>query len=854
MALQGGTQIGPYQIIESLGTGGMGTVYRAHDPRLGRDVALKVLSPECAVDSALVARFDQEARAAGALNHPNILSVLDVGAQEQVHFLVSELLEGETLRQRLRSGPLPVPEAVGIAIQILHGLAVAHEKGVLHRDLKPENLFLTREGTVKILDFGLAKLRGDGMATSTGTEPGTLVGSVGYMSPEQVNGLEVDQRADLFAIGVVLHEMLSGTRPFQGSSVVAVLNAILHDRPPDLTSLGAGISPQLAQVVERCLEKDRARRFQSARDLAFQLQTATAPPAPEPQGMSFLQELKRRRVFRALVGYGIAAFAILQIIEPVMHGLHWREEVLSYSVVALGLGFPLVVALAWIFDVNQGRVERTAPGPLRGLRAALLVVGIGLLAAAPGVIWHFLLRPNVPPQPAGEAAASIAVLPFVNLSGDKQDEYFSDGVTEEIINKLANLEGLRVVARTSAFSFKGKSLNVRQIGQELNVSTILEGSVRREGNRVRIVAQLIGAAEGYHLWSKTWDRELGNVFSLEDELAHAIAQALEPRLVQRNARVETTSSTEAHDLYLKGRYFLNQRTREGLAKAAQMFEQAISLDPRYALAHSGLSDCYSLDIQYGGADSAEALPKAKAHALKALELDDRLAEAHASLGIVSRDYYDHDASVRELKRAIELRPGYATAHHWYALTLLGLRRLADSRTEAEQARRLDPASASINTVTGIVSFNSRDYERAIEQLTKALELDPNFDVARLWLVYSYLQSGAVAKALAAVDAAKRPSNALSGARAHVLAAAGDALGAQRLLADVEKRFAAEPLPRGVLAAAHLALGDEAGAFAWLEKAVETRDQSLIGVQVNPIWDHIRPDPRFHSLLRRMNLE
>jgi len=574
--------------------------------------------------------------------------------------------------------------------------------------------------------------------------------------------------------------------------------------------------------------------------------------------VSLFAELKRRRVIRALVGYGIAAFAVLQIIEPVMHGLHWRDEVLSYVVVALAVGFPIVVSLAWIFDVKAGRIKRTVAKNegLKGPRLALVLVGIGMLAAAPGMIWYFIWPGQAKPQREAAAPAaltqSIAVLPFANLSGGQENEYFSDGVTEEIINALANVEGVRVVARTSAFSFKGKNVNVRQIGEELNVATVLEGSVRREGNQLRVVAQLIGAADGYHIWSKTYDRELKGVFSLEDELARAIVQALKPRLVPATLVQQTTSSTEAHDLYLKGRYFWNQRSQEGFAKARALFEKAIALDPTYALAHSGLADCYSLSVDYARARAAEVLPKAKKHALRAAELDDSLAEAHASLGMVSERDYDWSRAEREYRRAIELKPGYATAHHWYFLLLAATGHLAEAREEAERARQLDPTSAIINGALVGLFLDNREYDRAIDQALKGLELNPNFDLARVWLAISYRQAGHFGEALAALDQVRAlPTGAL---RAQLLAAAGDRVAAQRLLADVENRFPKEPVPRGALAMAHLALGDKDGAFLWLERGIEERDQTVLGLKVSPQWDPIRSDPRYHMLLKRMKLE
>jgi TolB-like protein/Tfp pilus assembly protein PilF len=564
-----------------------------------------------------------------------------------------------------------------------------------------------------------------------------------------------------------------------------------------------------------------------------------------------LGELKSRRVFRALVGYGIAAFAVLQIIEPVMHGLHWPDGVLSYVVVALAAGFPIVVLLAWIFDVQGGRIERTEGGRM-GARRALLLAGIGVLAAAPGLIWYLGVRGKRQTPPA---SPSIVVLPFANLSGEKENEYFSDGMTEEIINALANVEGVRVVARTSAFSFKGKNLDVRKIGEELNVATVLEGSVRREGKQLRVFAQLIGVADGYHLWSKSYDRELKSVFSVEDELARAIVLALKPKLVQDRALVEpATVSTEAHDLYLKGRYFWNQRTKEGLTKAKGFFERAIALDPAYALAHSGLADCYTLLMDYGAARAGEVLPQAKAHALKAMELDDALAEAHASLGAVSQHDYDWGIAERELKRAIELRPGYATAHQWLAEILLAKRQFPEAVAEAERARQLDPTAPVVNYVLAATLLMSRDYGRAIEQATKTLELDPGFTFARVYLVLGYLRTGRFAEALATLDQANSNSGPLQCLRAHVRAAMGDRMAAQRLLTEAERRFKLEPFPRIALAGVHFVLDDTDGAFALLEQAVEDREPSLpIGMQ-SANWDRVRSDPRFQKLLRRMNLE
>jgi serine/threonine-protein kinase len=572
-----------------------------------------------------------------------------------------------------------------------------------------------------------------------------------------------------------------------------------------------------------------------------------------------LAELQRRRVFRVLVGYGIVSFAVLQVIEPLMHALHLPDSTLTYVVVALALGFPVVVVLAWAFDVNEGRIERTAPleavrGP-RGAPLAAILVGIGLLAAAPGLGWYFLWRGRDRPAPQAVRAPSIAVLPFANLGGDKENEFFSDGITEELIAALANVEGIHVVARTSAFAYKGKNVNIRQIGEELNVATVLEGSVRRQGNQLRVVAQLIGAADGYHLWSKTYDREMQNVFLVENELARAIVQALQPRLLPAAALVpQATASTEAHDLYLKGRFFWNQRTKEGLTKAAALFEQALALDPRYALAHSGLADCYLVFGTYGLASGAEILPKAKKHALEATVLNEALPEGHTSLASVAENDFDWSTAEREFKRAIQLGPGYATAHHWYALYLDNVGRFAEAGAELERARQLDPTSRIINLALASQFSLRREYDRAIEQLLKTIELDPNWFLARAFLISSYLRAGRLAEAQAALPKATSARDPFLNVRVRVLAAAGDQAAARLLLSDLDRGLSPVQVPRVPQAISHLSVGDKEGALLLLEKGVDERDFSVLSLKVNPYLDPIRSDPRYQKLLKRMNLE
>src|SRR5262244_203378 len=457
---------------------------------------------------------------------------------------------------------------------------------------------------------------------------------------------------------------------------------------------------------------------------------------PKSAGLNgWFAELKRRRVVRTLVGYGIASFAVLQIIEPVMHGLHWPETVLSYVVVALAAGFPVIITLAWIFDVKAGRIERAAPAAagtgITGIRLALLLLGIGVLSAAPGLAWYFFFRSDtrIVARRGGEPARaaerkSVAVLPFVNMSSDKENEYFSDGMTEELINALANVDGLRVASRTSSFAFKGKNLSIRKIAEELNVGAVLEGSVRREADRLRITAQLINVADDNPIWSKTYDRELKSLFALQEDIARSIADALQRKLVAVKA---ATTNLGAHDLYLSGLYFLNRRTANALAEAAEYFEQAIAQDPRYALAYVGLSDATRLRIVYDAAAPAEVLPRAKEAALRALALDPALAEAHTSMGNIYEYDYQFPAALQEYRTALALKPDYPTAHQWYGQSLQNLGRLREAQAELDRALELDPASSVIMVARANVLASARDYEGALAQCKKVLEMDPGFD-------------------------------------------------------------------------------------------------------------------------------
>jgi serine/threonine-protein kinase len=568
-------------------------------------------------------------------------------------------------------------------------------------------------------------------------------------------------------------------------------------------------------------------------------------------------ELRRRRVFRALIGYAIAAFAVLQIIEPVMHGLHWPEAVLSYVVVALALGFPAVVFLAWIFDLRGGHIARTAPvaGGPQGVRLALLVTAIGAAGALPVVLYHFALREDrqkpSPAQTLAAGAPAIAVLPFVNMSSDKENEYFSEGITEELINALANIDGLRVVSRTAVFALKGKNQGIQQIGAELNVQTLLEGSVRREGSALRVTAQLIKVSDGYHLWSKTYDRELKSIFAVEDEIARSIADALQRKLVGLKP---PTSSTQAHDLYLRGRYLWNKRSAEGIRKAAGYFEQAIREDPEYALAHAGLADALALRTEYDPGSRVGFLPKARAAALRALELDPALAEAHASLGLIAHLQYEHATALKEFRAALELKPEYAMARKWYGDQLAIAGRLQEARPEYERALQDDPTSLIINTPLAQLRLYDREYEGAGELLRKTLEMDPAFAPARGVLAELYILEGKYTEALAEAEKLAGGACPLELYRAYILAKAGRREEALALARGVERRARDEYVSLAQLGGLWIALGDKDKAFALLQTACEARDPGLLMLKLDPALDGVRSDPRYKQLLQCARLD
>ena len=658
-----------YTVLEKLGEGGMGEVYLAQDTRLNRRVALKFLPQGYAADEQFRARFRREAQAAAALNHPNIVTIHEVSELENRPFIAMEYVEGESLKDLIAKRELSLGKAIDLAMQIGSGLAKAHQAGITHRDIKPQNILIDKDGRVRILDFGLAKLKPDAMLTKTGS----TVGTVAYMSPEQGQGMEVDQRSDIFSFGVVLYEMITRQLPFKGEHEGAVIYSIINEHPEPLARYKSDVPDDLQRIVDKALRKDVGARYQSAADITADLRQLYMESTPQ------------------------ATLATKTVV---------------------------------------------ASPRRRGFGAALTAAVFAAVAVI--IAGYFLLTRTPPPMPPGsdrvattEWKNSIAVLPFRDFSPDQDQEYFCDGMTDAIIGKLSGLEDLKTISMSSVMLYKTPDRDIRRIGGELGVATILEGSIQKENNRIRLSAQLVNVSDGAHLWSETYDRELESLFAIQDEVSQAIVDVLKIRLLgdDRLAFIKRhTENLEAYNAYTQGRFLWNKRTEEHLMKSIEYFERAIELDPNYALAYAGLADAYAVLPSNIGFPTEEAVSKAKEAALKALDLDEDLAEAHASLGLALKIGGEPEEAEKRYRRAIELNPGYAYAHYWYSLLLNEMGEKDESMKELEIAFELNPLSVVILTNLASRVGAAGDWGRAEELIRRAIEIEP--ERATTYAVYA----------------------------------------------------------------------------------------------------------------------
>ncbi len=741
--LEPGARLGPYEILRSLGAGGMGEVYEARDTRLGRVVALKVLPPGRVADPERRRRFAREARAASMLNHPNIVTIHDIAQAEGVHFIVMEYVSGTTLSQLI---PMDVDSALRYASGIAAALAMAHAAGITHRDIKPANIMVTGDGTVKVLDFGIAKLDEPPAGPLETTQDlvtysGQVIGTPAYMSPEQADGRPVDARSDIYSLGLLLFEMLSGFRPFENEHPT---EAVRLKEPRPLCDMVPHVTPDIDRIILRCLRRDPSRRFQTMIDVRLALD--------------------------------------------------------------------------------------------------------GVLAS----------RPSIPSRP------SIAVLPFVNMSSEKDSEYFSDGLAEEIINTLTRASNLKVTARTSAFSFRGKDVPIEEIARKLRVQHVIEGSVRRAGNRIRVTAQLIKAEDGFPLWSERFDRDMTDVFAIQDEIAGAIVKQLKGTLSGETARTKGgrhVPNLEAYNAYLKGRYHLYKYTPADFARAKECFESSIALDPDFALGYGSLALYHFLMMGTGAAAVKQYLATVEPLLRKTLELDPALSEAHALAGLnLALFQYDWRGAEWEFQQALASDSTTAEVYYYYAIHFLGpQQRVEEARRALETARQLNPLVPAFALSVGGAYACNGEFDRALAACQEALELDGNFFPAQWCRGAILLEMGNVAEALAIYDSldktVAREYGFVVAGRVACLARAGREAEARAILIDLMEARRSRPVAPFTLGAIHWALDDRDKAFEFLEEAVEDRDPRVLSfVRAREFSLASKPDPRHHALLRKMNLE
>ena len=797
-----GQSIAHYRILEKLGEGGMGVVYKARDTHLDRFVAIKVLPPERVADPERKRRFVQEAKAASALNHPNIITIHDIARHQGVDFMVMEYVPGKTLDQLIRRKGLPLGEALKYAAEIADALATAHGAGIVHRDVKPSNVMVTEKGRVKVLDFGLAKLTepvaaGEEEPTRTlkpRTQEGMILGTVAYMSPEQAEGKKVDARSDIFSFGALLYEMVTGQRAFQRDTKMSTLAAIINEEPKPLHEAAAGIPSELERIITRCLRKDAAKRWQTMADLNVAL-----------------EEL--------------------------------REESESRKLVSTTAG---------------ARTRRTSPLLLAGM----LLVALALLAA---LNWRGLLE-RVFGGPATPRIESLAVLPLANLSGDPQQQYFSDGMHEALITELSRIKAIKVISRTSVMGYKGTKKRIPEIARELGVAAIVEGSTIHSGNLVRINVQLIDGRSDKHLWADNFDREYRDILALQSEAALAIAKQIQATLTPQEAKILARTrpvNPDAYQAYLKGMFLLgtlsdSPQAGPDVKKSIQYFEQARTTDPNFALAYAGVALAYDYYGSFGVAPPKETAPKAVEAASKALSLDDSLADPHLVLADLKFCYeWDFDGAEREFRRFFELNPNHALGHALYAVNLAatGRGKEGEAILHADRARELDPLTYTTGEYVIAVYSLSHRYDRALALAKELLSLHPNNSGAHRNLGNVYIHKGLFGEALAeyqkSIELGAPPD---SGWLATMYARSGEKVKARQFLNDLLRQSKEKDLNPAQTAQIYSLLGEKDKAFEWLERAYEQRSAGIPTTKVGPFYDNLRSDPRFTALLKRIGLE
>jgi eukaryotic-like serine/threonine-protein kinase len=827
-----GTRLGRYEVRSKIGEGGMGEVYLARDTELDRTVAIKILPEALASDSQRMQRFIQEAKAASALNHPHILTIYDVGTAGNLRFIATEFIDGSTLRARILAG-MKLSDILEVAIEITSALAAAHETGIIHRDIKPENIMVRRDGYVKVLDFGLAKLTEPQGAPNDPEAPtkamvntgaGTVMGTANYMSPEQAKGTRVDTRTDLWSLGAVLYEMVSGHVPFKGETPTEAISLILQKEPLPLTRYTADVPAELERIVTKALTKERDERYQTAKDLLIDL-----------------RNLKRRLEVDAEID---------RTVPPELRASIATSSGRSTSGTASAIGVATGAQHA------GSSAEYVFTGLKRHKRAVITVAVLILAIAVPVLIFGIAAFSKYWHARTTEVAIeSIAVLPFENQNRDAETDYMSDGLTDSIINSLTQLPNLKVIARSSVFRYKGKQTDPLVVARELGVRAVLTGRILQRGDNLTISTELIDARDNKQIWGEQYQRNISDLLAVQREIAQEITSNLKLKLSpteQGQIAKRYTENPEAYQLFLKGRFHWNKRTRSDLDKSIEYFDQAIERDPNYALAYAGLSDSWFTKGWYRWSTPDEAYRRARVAALKALALDANLAEAHTALAIVKMNFdYDWQGADNEFKRALELNPKYATAHHRYSLFLPVVGRMDEAVAEAWKAQELDPLSLIINENVGDMLCLARRYDEAEKQLLKTIELDPSFQVAHGTLARVYGRKGMYEKSLEEGWKGAPPEEL---ARIKKIYAESGMAGVWKddlqYLLEEAKKGKEDPF---WIANAYAHLGDKDKAFEWLNRAVDQRAMKFTYLIPDEGWDSFRSDPRYIALLQRVGL-
>jgi eukaryotic-like serine/threonine-protein kinase len=828
-ALQAGKTLSHYKIISPLGAGGMGEVYRALDTRLGREVAIKLLPDVFSTDKHRLRRFEQEARAAGKLNHPNIAHIYEIGESDGTTFIAMEYVEGTTLREQIHREQAELRKLLRYLQHVAEGLAKAHAAGIVHRDLKPDNVIIAREGYAKILDFGLAKLteqtKPPGVEAEATTAlipqllstPGIVIGTVGYMSPEQAEGKAIDHRSDIFSFGCLLYEAATGQRAFESGSTIDTLHKIVHTPVPLVKDVNPAAPADLTRIVRRCLAKDPDERYQSIREAAIEL-----------------RELRRELE---------AAKELDTTVPPGSVSSTTSRETAGGTTAS---GSEVSTAAA-------SRVEYIITGIKQHKLAAFIILAILVLGGVGLAAYLHSRNTEVPID-------SIAVLPFVNQSRDQDTEYLSDGLTESIINNLTQLSSLRVSPRSTVFQYKGKDTDPLKIGHDLGVRAVVTGRLLQRGDSLIVSAELLDVRDNKQVWGDQYNRKLADALAVQQQISREISERLRTKLSgeeQRQLTKRDTSNPDAYAFYLKGRYYWNKRTPDNLRKSIEQFQLATDKDPNYALAYVGLADSYTLLEFYAGTPASETLPKAKAFAERALQLDNSLAEAHTSLAIAYDGLWQWDQAEEEFKRALELNPNYPTAHHWHGILLLDTGRSDEALTEAKRAQQLDPLSLAINQNVSQTYLARGDVDSAIVEARKVIELDPRYPRGHMYLGFSYVKQGnyeeGIAELQKAADLPER-DRSVPAALGYGYAVSGRRAEALAMIKDLEARYERHEALGVDLASIYAGLGDKDQAFAWLEKDFQARSGFLPRVRWYVPYESLRSDPRFADLLRRIGLK